>query len=304
MRRINSYLCILLVAMLTGCNALPDEQFEKSAIIIKNGYHEWELLYNGENEMMAYVSVALSGTSILAEDVEAELMVMPANLDEYNFEEFRYDESAYYELLPEDCYELESSKVIIPAGSEYGLLPVKFKIEKMNKYHNYILPLEIVSVSKYSIGKNDYNKALINVVLKNDYSGKYSRTLDLNSSEGGMLITGDQVLRTITPNMCYFTAAYLDKESEQGYYNINMVVNSDSTLTLSAVNPDIELEFATPNKEKDNERNIVEIKELGKNSKSMKFFLDYSYIDKSNPEAEPIRRYIKGFLLREIKEGS
>lgn len=34
----------------------------------------------------------------------------------------------------------------------------------------------------------------------------------------------------------------------------------------------------------------------------MKFFLDYSYIDKSNPEAEPVRRYIKGFLLREIKE--
>ena len=73
MRKINSYLCILLVAMLTGCNDLPDEQFEKSAIIIKNGYHEWELPYNGEDEMTAYVSVALSGTSILKEDVEAEL---------------------------------------------------------------------------------------------------------------------------------------------------------------------------------------------------------------------------------------
>lgn len=302
MRNINSYLCILLVAMLTGCNDLPDEQFEKSAIIIKNGYHEWELPYNGEDEMTAYVSVALSGTSILKEDVEAELKVSPVNLEEYNFDQFRYDESSYYELLPEECYEMESNKVIIPAGSEYGLLPVKIRIDKMNKYHNYILPLEIVSVSKYSIGKNGYNRALVNIVLKNDYSGKYSRTLDLNSSEGGMLITGDQVLRTITPNTCYFTAAYLDKASEQEYYNINMVVNSDSTLTLSAVNPDIELEFASPNKEKDNETNIVEIKDLGKNSKSMKFFLDYSYIDKSNPEAEPVRRYIKGFLLREIKE--
>ena len=273
MRKINSYLCILLVAMLTGCNDLPDEQFEKSAIIVKNGYHEWELPYNGEDEMTAYVSVALSGTSILKEDVEAELKVSPANLEEYNFDQFRYDESSYYELLPEECYEMESNKVVIPAGSEYGLLPVKIRIDKMNKYHNYILPLEIVSVSKYSIGKNGYNKALVNIVLKNDYSGKYSRTLELNSSEGGMLITGDQVLRTITPNTCYFTAAYLDKASEQEYYNINMVVNSDSTLTLSAVNPDIELEFASPSKEKDNETNIVEIKDLGKNSKSMKFLI-------------------------------
>ncbi len=302
MRKLNSYLCILLVTIMTGCNELPDEQFEKYAIIIKNGYHEWELSYKGEEEMTVCVSVALSGTSILKEDVEAELAVMPANLEEYNFDKFRYDETSYYQLLPEDCYELESNKVIIPAGEEYGLLPVKFKIEKMNKYHNYILPLEIVSVSKYSIGKNDYNKALMNVVLKNDYSGKYSRTLELNSSEGGMLITGDQMLRTIDANTCYFTAAYLDKESEKEYYNINMIVNSDSTLTLTAVNPDIELEYAEPNKEKDNEKNIVEVKELGKDSKSMKFFLDYSYIDKSNPEAEPVRRYIKGFLLREIKE--
>ena len=178
MRKINSYLCILLVAMLTGCNDLPDEQFEKSAIIIKNGYNEWELPYNGEDEMTAYVSVALSGTSILKEDVEAELKVSPANLEEYNFDQFRYDESSYYELLPEECYEMESNIVVIPAGSEYGLLPVKIRIDKMNKYHNYILPLEIVSVSKYSIGKNGYNKALVNIVLKNDYSGKYSRTLE------------------------------------------------------------------------------------------------------------------------------
>lgn len=302
MKRLNLYLCILVAGILAGCNDLPEEQFEKYAIIIKNGYHEWELPYQGEEEMVANVSVALSGTSVLKEDVEVELKVVPANLEEYNFDEFRYDESSYYELLSQECYEMQSNKVVIPAGAEYGLLPVKLKIGKMNKYHNYILPLEIVSVSKYNVGRNNYNKALINVVLKNDYSGKYSRTLELNSAEGGMLITGEQVLRTITPDACYFTAAYLDKASEQDDYNINMTVNSDSTLTLSAVNPDIELEFAEPNKEKDKERNIVEIKELGKNSKSMKFFLDYSYMDKSNPEAEPVRRYIKGFLLREIKE--
>lgn len=302
MKRLNLYLCILLAGMLTGCNALPDEQFEKYAIIVKNGYHEWELPYHGEEEMTAYVSVALSGTSILKEEVVAELAVTPANLDEYNFDKFRYDEKSYYVLLPEDCYELESNKVTVPAGAEYGLLPIKFKVDRMNKYRNYILPLEIVSASQYNIGKNNYNKALVNVVLKNDFSGKYSRTLELKSSEGDLLITGEQMLRTTTPNACYFTAGYLDKESERDYYHINMVVNSDSTLTLSAVNADIELEYAEPNKEKDNETNIVEIKALGKDSKSMKFFLNYSYMDKSNPETVPVRRYIKGFLLREIKE--
>lgn len=54
-----------------------------------------------------------------------------------------------------------------------------------------------------------------------------------------------------TTNLQYFKPVeiYLCRfgDSGQGYYNINLVVNSDSTHTLSAVNLDIELEFAVPN---------------------------------------------------------
>jgi len=302
MKKLTIYLMLCLAVLVAGCSDLPDEQFEKYAIIVKNGYHEWNLPYNGESEITSYISIAVSGTSIISEDMVVNIEIKPENLEAYNFDKFRYDTSSYYELLPDDCYEIDATEVVVKAGEEYGLLPVRFKIDKMDKYLNYILPIEITSVSRYSIGSNDYNKALINVVLKNDYSGMYSRTVDLSSTEGGMLITGEQPLRTITPNTCYFTVAYLDKQSESKDYHINMVINADSTLTLSAVNPDIEFEFATPNKEKDQETNIVEIKEIGKKSKSMKFFLNYSYMDKSNPEANPVRRNIKGFLIREIRE--
>lgn len=301
MKKLFIYLTILLGAIVTGCNDLPDEQFEKYAVFIRNGFHEWHMPFNNEGEVVTNMSISVSGTSTLTEDMDVEIAVNEELLKAYNFEKFRNDVSSYYILLPTDCYELETTKITVNAGDEYALIPIKLNLDKMDKYLNYILPVEIVSVSKYNVGINGYNESLINFVFDNEYSGLYTMAVDLNSSEGNLFINGQQSLKTVGKNTCFFPVSYLDKESEKKNYNINVTVNSDSTLTLSANNPDIEFDFATPDKGKNNETNIIEITETGKNAKTMKFYLNYSYLDKSNPEVNPVRRNIRGSLVREIK---
>jgi hypothetical protein len=301
MKKINIFLSILFGILLIGCDELPDEQFEKYAVITRNGYHEWAIPYNDGSDMTTYISVAVSGTSILSEDMGVEIAVNSELLDDYNFEKFRNETSSYYDLLPADCYELETMTATIKSGDEYALIPLKLKLEKMNKYKNYILPVEIVSVTKNSVGINGYNQSLINVVLENDYSGNYTMAVDMSSSEGNLFINTDQALRTVDANTSFFQVPYLSKSTEKADYIINMEVAADSTLVLYANNPDIEFTFATPNKEKDREANIVQITESEKKTKTIKFFLDYSYLDKSNPDIPAIRRNIRGYFLREVK---
>lgn len=301
MKKLNIFLSILFAILSTGCNELPEELFEKYAVIIRSGYHEWAIPFSNESSVATSISVAVSGTSVISEDMDVEIAVNSALLDEYNFEKFRNDEASYYTLLPEDCYSFESMKTTIKAGDEYALIPLNLNLNNMDKYKNYVLPVEIVSVSKHSIGINGYNQSLINIVLVNYYSGSYTMAVDLRSSEGNIFINQEQSLRTVDLNSCYFHVPYLNKASEKEDYIINMKVNSDSTLAFSANNADIELAFATPNKEKDNEINIVQITETEKKTKTIKFFIDYSYMDKSNTEIAPIRRNIKGYFLREVK---
>lgn len=295
------FLSILIGILATGCNELPDEQFDKYAVFIRNGYHEWKLPYSDKGDIETNISISVSGTSVLSEDVEVEIAINEDILENYNFEKFRNDVTSYYTFLPEDCYELESKKVTIKAGEEYVLIPIKLKLDKMDRYLDYVLPLEIVSVSKYSVGINGYNESLINFVLENDYSGLYTMAVDMNSPEGNLFINGQVSLKTIDKNTCCFPVPFLNKESVRNDYIVNVTVNPDSTLALHANNPDIEFEFATPNKNKNNETNIIEITDSGKNAKTMKYYLNYSYLDKSNPEVTPIRRSIRGSFVREVK---
>ncbi len=304
MKKIYLFLSILSILFITGCDdKLPDEQFEKYAVITRNGFHEWNIPYSNQAEFLTTISVSVSGTSILSKDIEVEVAVKPENLEAYNFEKFRNETSSYYSLLPEAAYEFETTKVKIKAGDEYTLIPIKIKLNNMNKYLNYVLPVEIVSVSDYSIGINGRNQSLINFVLVNEYSGTYSMAVNQRSSEGDLTIDREQRLGTINHNTCFFPVAYLNKTNAQKDYMVNMTINPDSTLNLAANNPDIEFTFATPNKERNQETNIIEMKDSGKKTKSMKFYMEYSYLDKSNPEVEPVRRNIKGYFLREVQIG-
>lgn len=301
MKKLNIFLGILFTILLAGCDDLPKEQFDKYAVIIRSGYHEWSIPFSNESTVATSISVAVSGTSVISEDMDVQIDVNSDLLDEYNFEKFRNDVASYYTLLPEDCYSFESMKTTIKAGDEYALIPLNLNLTKMDKYKNYVLPVEIVSVSKHSIGINDYNKSLINIVLKNDYSGSYTMAVDLRSSEGDIFINQEQGLKTVDLSTCYFHVPYLNKTSEKEDYIINVKVNSDSTLTFFSNNTDIELNFATSNKEKDKETNIIQITETEKKTKTYKYFLDYSYMDKSNSEIAPVRRNIKGYFLKEVK---
>lgn len=301
MKKISLFLSIWFGILIAGCSNLPDEQFVKYAVITRNGFNEWNLPYNDEGEAKADISISVSGTSILAEDMEVEVAVNPEILKAYNFERFKNDTLSYYSLLPEDCYELETTKAIVKAGNEFALIPVKLNLNKMNKYLDYVLPVEIVSVSKNSVGINGYNESLMNFVLKNEYSGMYSMSVELSSSEGNLVINGEQPLRTVNNTACCFNVAYLDKASAKNDYVVNLEVKADSTLAYSTNNPNMELTYETPNKGKNSETNIIEIRDSGKKSKTMKFYVNYSYMDKSNPEVVPVRRNIRGYFLREVK---
>jgi hypothetical protein len=226
----------------------------------------------------------------LASNVTVDLTVDIDTLEAYNFEKYRNSTALYYDLLPEDCYELESSSVTLEAGSEYTLLPITFNIDKIDKYEDYVLPLTISSASGASIGKAPYNTILMSIVLSNNYSGTYSSDAKLEdfTDRTTLNLTQNRKLRVIDHSTVYFYAGNVSEDDEdKSDYIVQMTVNEDSTLTLNALNPDIELEADESNIE--DQINVVEQvvtadpKDHSKEYVLTKFYLSYEYKDISNP---------------------
>lgn len=184
MNKIKFYSCLLTAAsLMVACEDLPDEQFTKYANFTRSDYQEWVMEYDPSGEVTSDVSISISGTSVLSKDLKVEVELNTAKLDSFNFEKFRNETALYYEVLPEDCYEIADYGTTIKAGDEFGLMPVKFHLDKINKYKNYVLPLSIFRVSANSIALSPYYFTLMNIVLKNNFSGLYSSSLKCYSPD-------------------------------------------------------------------------------------------------------------------------
>ncbi len=255
MKNIFLYAIALFGIWMSSCDNLPDEQFEKYVIMSRNGFQTRSFEYQKSGFGTTDIAISVSGTSVISHDISVKVAIDETALYNYNFDNFREDVTLYYTLLPADSYELGSEMVTIQAGHEYGLLPVKVDLAKLDMKKNYVLPLTIVSTSDYSVGPVKYATILMNVVLENGFSGEYAASAKIRDytiyrdesdpkkqeEKQTFNFSGVRNLFVLDDKTCYLYGGNVSEESvARDKYRIQVVINPDSTLTLTSMNPDIE----------------------------------------------------------------
>ena len=198
----------------------------------RNGFQSPELEYKNSTDITANISVLISGTSTLSQDIQVSFMIDPDTLAAYNRANFNLDSSKYYSLLPEDCYTFNSMSATIKSGDDYGLVPLVVKGSKVNKYKNYVLPLRLTETSNYLLSKSQYTVELLNINFVNKFNGKYAISGALNSNS----VSGNSILNVVDEQTCYALMGTVDvlKPNYENYFFTINFNESDHTVTLNS----------------------------------------------------------------------
>ena len=280
-----SFICMNFIA----CDNLPDEQFEKYVLITHNGFVDKELIYNSSKELNTEVSVSISGTSVLKQDVNVSIDTDAEALQKYNFEKYRNDEALYYNILPDGAYSFEKN-ITVKAGKEYSTVPIKLDLTSIDMFKNYVLPISIKTTSDYNLSPGGYHTTLLNLIFKNSFSGNYSINGTLKGTSESLSLSIRRILKVIDSNTCFAYMGNIDEEDlDRDKYIFTIKINEDKTLTLTGMNP--ETKFTPVESDWGEEKkNVMEITET-----EIRLYLTYSYID-SQDSVKPVKKTFTGYL--------
>lgn len=229
-----------------SCNDKADDEiFTKNVYFANNGYQVYEINYTEDGNATVPISLAINGNTGNGKNVNVTVAVDPDTLAGYNLEKYRGETELYLPQLPEDCYTIQDMTTTIPSGSDIGLLPIDFHLDKIDKLQSYVLPLKISQTSEYEVGPHKYSRVLMRIVLRNSFSGTYSGSAQLYDeiNGGDPLVISTKVFSVVDDNTCFFYAGNIDEENKnKEKFLIRMTVDDDKNITLEADNPELNLE--------------------------------------------------------------
>lgn len=245
MKKIIYFIAFLSIAFNYSCsNGLPEEQFEKLVLLTKNGWIDKDINISESGIIEIPIATSISGTSTNMEDVVVSLGFDPDTLFEYNFGKYRKDSLLYYKNVPDSAVSFENTSVNIEKNNDAGVTKLIIDLNKItDKYKDYVIPVQLISTSKYVLASNIYTKALYHLQLKNDYSGTYTGstiiyktkgTQEINDEEQKVTIS-NKVLYALTDSTCYFYAGQKDRSStDRDNYIINVTFHKNGTITMNS----------------------------------------------------------------------
>lgn len=250
MKKLYVYIIVFLsVLSVCSCNdEWKDELFQKAVSFGKTGVVDIHVKYQENGTVTYEIPLVISGSTENKKDVEVTIGLDKDTLEQLNFDRFRYREDLYFKELDPRYYEFKTLKTTIPGGSNTGIIKVDFKLADIDMVDKYILPLQVVSTSVYKPSDWKYfKKTLMNIIPFNDYSGVYSATngfvYDQDDPEQKAMNAGSRDARVVNHNTVFFYAGITDEEAvDRAKYKVMARFNPDSTLTLTAPDPDIHFE--------------------------------------------------------------
>ena len=297
-----SYLLILIISFLClGCNKeWEDELFVKDVSFVKNGVVPVYAKYlSAGGGVTLKVPVILSGSTNNTEDVQVTLELDTDTLQNLNFDRFRNRQDLYFVQLPAANYSFSSTTTTIPKNSKLGYFDLNLKMEHMDMYNKYILPVKLVSTSKYGVSpRRWYKKSLMQVIPFNDYSGNYSVPGQVKRTEGNepALTVPSRTAWVVNENTVFFYAGVIEEEAyDRLKYKISARSNADGTVTLTAADPVIKFKqnsgTFTVSKKMDDVQPYLQRTITTMN-------LDYEYEDITQPSF-PLRYRFTGAMVLE-----
>jgi len=299
---------IVASLFLSSCNdEWTLEQYEKNVSFVNNNMVDVNIKYNSIGGVINYkIPVLLSGSTENDANVDVTIALDPDTMPNLNFDRFRNREDLYFTQLGSEFYAFPSMTTTIPAGSNIGYVNMSFKLSGIDMINKYILPLNVVSCSKFgpSLHKH-YRKTLMRIIPFNDFSGVYSalqgQIFDINPVPKGQtapppIVVSTREARVVDENTVFFFAGFTEEQAfDRAKYKIKAKFNADSTVTLTADDPSIKFTQKSGTysiqKRMDTVLPYNQIMDLT-------LTLDYQYSDITNPKF-PLKYNFKGSMILE-----
>lgn len=224
MKTIYHYLIAFAVVLIySSCNNEWEDELYKNAIsFAQNGVQDIRIRYKTGGKVTYKLPIVVSGSQENSKNYTVKVAVDKDTLNTMNFERFRYRDDLYYKYLDEQFWSLPSNEVIIPAGQNTATLDIDFTLSEINMSQKRLLPLTIEDDPSYEANhRKHYRKALLNIILFNDYSGRYSATAGYvyNKAFGGLKDPNPQTMATreltvVDENAVFFYAGLTEEELE------------------------------------------------------------------------------------------
>ncbi len=225
---------------------LDEEQFEKFILLVKNGYNEYNIEFTESGKVTLPLSVGINGTSTNDKDIKVRIGLAPDTLRGYNKDKFKEETSLYNIMFPKENFTLmpTDSTITIQKGNEHATFYIELTDlnNLSNKYAEYILPISIKETSNYGIAKDDHSKILMKIIFSNSFSGVYTGNGKVSEKDGGDTDIGTKTLYAVNFNECFTYAGNIDpRNPDRDKYIVHIKIDENDNVTMSAPNPDIEL---------------------------------------------------------------
>ncbi|MBZ4191698.1 DUF4973 domain-containing protein [Niabella beijingensis] len=294
------YIYLLMIGLFAmACNKEWEEElFEKDVSFVNNGVVPVYAKYRATGGAVTLkVPVVLSGSTTNTEEIQVTLDMDNDTLQTLNFERFRNRQDLYFLQLPQANYSFSSNTATIPGNSNVGYFDLNLKMENLDMYYKYLLPVKLVSTSKYSVSpRRWYKKSLMQIIPFNDYSGRYSVPGEVKRTGGDdpALSTPYRNAWVVDEKTVFFYAGVIEEEAyDRLKYKLLARFNEDGTITLTATDPAIKFSqnsgTYTIEKKKDEVQPYLERTITTMN-------LNYEYEDVTNP-AFPLRYRFTGAMV-------
>jgi hypothetical protein len=138
------------------------------------------------------VTVSYSGAQFAPQDITVTLGVDTAAITQYNTEQH-----GEFDAITPDLYTLPAS-VVIPKGQRTAEVVIKLKPGQFDFSKNYVLPVQIKSVSSGIVSGN-FGTILLAVKAKNIYDATYAATGYVYHPTSPRAISKNKPLETVSP---------------------------------------------------------------------------------------------------------
>ena len=218
-------------------------------------------------------------------------------------------EDRYYVAMEDNRYSFPST-VDIPAGTFTTLLDITFKLDDIDLFKKWVLPLSIEDDPSYNyVGhpRKNYAKALLRVLPFNDYSGSYSSTAmqvyikdrDGNIDKSEAIATTTRTAYVVDENSVFFYAGAMDEDLiNRDKYKVKFYFDPDGEklVKITSDNDKIKLKQL-----KETSYTIAEVPDVTRPyllHRYVTFSVDYEFVDYTSANEE-IPYYVTGVLTLE-----
>lgn len=198
------YPILLLLVVLSSCDyesPLDTEQYKKTLYLIgaSSNLVTKELAYSSEAQE-GFITVGVSGSLLIEEDVDVNLESHNSVIDWYN-KKFKFlATDIKYQGLASSAFEVPSYSATLKAGDTYVRVPFKVKTEGLECDSLYAITFKIKSSSAdYEINQKD-SALIVSFNLVNNYSGNYilkALRHELNGNNEIVASTSITIVRTL-----------------------------------------------------------------------------------------------------------